>query len=82
MHRVLYSSQCTFIYHVLYFSLCTFTLQFPYISFFVIDPTRKQSLLIERFNFAFIKDLSSVSQSNEQAVTAENEEQYILGKIT
>ena len=41
-----------------------------------------ETLLIRRFNFVFIKDLSSFSQSNEQAVTAENEEQYLLGKIT
>ena len=41
-----------------------------------------ETLLIRRFNFVFIKDLSSFSQSNEQAVTAENEEQYLLGKTT
>ena len=42
-------------------------------SFFVIDRTRKQTLLIKRFNFVFIKDLPSVSQSNERAATTENE---------
>ena len=32
-----------------------------------IDCTRKQTLLIKGFNFIFIKDLPSVSQSNGQA---------------
>ena len=36
---------------------------------------------IKRFNFVFIKYLSSVSQSNEQAVTAENELKYSLSNI-
>ena len=68
-------------YHVLYFSLCIFTLYFPCFAFFVIDPTRHQTLLIKRFNFAFIEDRPSVSQSNVQAVTAENKEQYTLSNI-
>ena len=39
-------------------------------------------LLIKRFNFVFIKDLSAaVSQSNVQAVMAENEEQHALSNI-
>ena len=38
-------------------------------------------LLIKRFNFVFIKDLPAVSQSNVQAVTAENEEQHTLSNI-
>ena len=72
MYHAFYSSLCTFMYHVPYISLGIFTLQFPCFSFFVIDRTRKQTLLIKQFNFVFIKDLSSVSHSNEQAVTAEN----------
>ena len=68
-------------YHVLYFSLCTFTLQFSCFVFFVIDRTRKQTLLIKRFNFVFTKDLPSISQSNAQAATAKNEEQYTLSNM-
>ena len=41
---------------------------------FVIDRTRKQTLLIKRFNFVFTKDLPSISQPNIQAVEAEKEE--------
>ena len=41
---------------------------------FVIDRTRKQTLLIKWFNFVFTKDLPSISQSNVQAVKAEKEE--------
>ena len=41
---------------------------------FAIDRTRKQTLLIKWFNFVFIKDLPSISQSNVQAVRAEKEE--------
>ena len=41
---------------------------------FVIDRTRKQTLLIKWFNFDFTKDLPSISQSNMQAVKAEKEE--------
>ena len=48
---------------------------------FVIDSTRKQTLLIKRFNFAFTKDLPSISQSNIQAVKAEKEEQYTLSNM-
>ena len=71
----------TFMYHILYFSLRTFTLQFPCFAFVTIDDARKQTLSIKRFNFAFIKDLPSVSQSNVQAVTAETEVQYTLSNI-
>ena len=41
--------------------------------FFVIDRTRKQMLLITRFDFVFIEDLPSVNHSSERAVTVENE---------
>ena len=40
---------------------------------FVIDRTRKQTLLIKWFNFVFTKDLPSISQSNIQAVNTEKE---------
>ena len=52
---------------------CTLTLYFPCFVFFVIDRTRKQTLLIKRFSFAFIKDPPLASQSSVQSVTAENE---------
>ena len=68
-------------YHVLYFSLCTFTLYFPSFVFFVIDRSRKQTLLITRFNLLFIEQRPSVTQSNVNAATAENEEQYTLSNI-
>ena len=48
---------------------------------FVIDRTRKQTLWIKLFNFVFIKDLPSISQSNIQAVKAEKEEQYTLSNM-
>ena len=41
---------------------------------FVIDRTRKQTLLIKWFSFVFTKDLLLISQSNVQAVKAEKEE--------
>ena len=42
---------------------------------FVIDRTRKQTLLIKLFNFVvFTKDLPSIRQSNVQAVRAEKEQ--------
>ena len=41
---------------------------------FVIDRTRKQTLLIKLFDFVFTKDLPSISQSNVRAVKAEKEE--------
>ena len=40
--------------------------------FFVIDCTRKQTLLIRQFNFVYLKDLPSICQSNVQGLTAEN----------
>ena len=48
---------------------------------FVIDRTRKQTLLIKLFDFVFTKDLPSICQSNVQAVKAEKEEQYTLSNI-
>ena len=79
-----------FKYHVLYFSLCIsrtmyciFHCVLLHCNFnvSVIDRTRKQTLLIKRFKFVFIKDVPSVSQSNVQAVTVENEEQHTLSNI-
>ena len=48
---------------------------------FVIDRTRKQTLLINWFNFVFTKDLSSIRQSNLLAVNAEKEEKYTLSNM-
>lgn len=42
---------------------------------------RKEILLIKQFNFVFIKDTPSVSQSNVQPVTVENEMHYNLNNI-
>ena len=61
-------------YHALYFPRCTFTLYSTCFAFFVIDHTRRQTFSFKWFSFVFIKDRSSVLR----AVTAENEEQYIL----
>ena len=47
----------------------------------VIYCTRKQTLLTKEFNFVFAKDLSSISQSNVQAVKAEKEDEYTLSNI-
>ena len=60
--------------------MCTFTQYFLHFTFFVIDRTRKQILLIKRFT-VFFKDRPSLSQSNVEAVSAENEEQYTLSNI-
>ena len=68
-------------FHLLDSSVCIFTLYFPCFAFFVIGRTRKQTLLIKRFNFAFTENRPPVIQSNVQAVTDENEEQYILSNI-
>ena len=48
---------------------------------FVMDRTRKQTLLIKWFNFAFTKDLPSISLSNVQTVNAEKEEEYTLSNM-
>ena len=48
---------------------------------FVIDRTRKQTLLIKLFDFVFAKGLPSMSQSNVQAVKAKLEEQYSLSNM-
>ena len=48
---------------------------------FIIDRTRKQTLLIKWVNFVFTKDLPSLSQSNIQAVKAEKEEWYTLSSM-
>ena len=48
---------------------------------FVIDRTRKQTLLIKLFDFVFTKDLPSISQSNIQAAKAEKKEQYTLSNM-
>ena len=47
----------------------------------VTDCTRKQTLLIKLFYVAFTKDLPSISQSNEQTVISEKEEQYTLSNM-
>ena len=64
------------------FTVYFHTVIYMFLFFFVIDHTQKQTMLIKWFNFLFIKDLPSVSQSNEQAVTTDNGEQYILSNIT
>ena len=48
---------------------------------FVIDRTGKQTMLIKLFDFFLTKDEPSISQSNVQAVKAENEEQYTLSNM-
>ena len=48
---------------------------------FIALEDRRQTLLIKRFNFVFTKDLPSISQSNVQAATAKNEEQYTLNNM-
>ena len=79
---------CAILFTVYFYVPCTvlFTVHFNTINIcfplFVIDCTQKQKLLIERFKFVFIKDLPSVSQSNEQAVTVKNKEHFTLSNIT
>ena len=48
---------------------------------FVIDRTRKQTLLIKLFDFVFTKDLPSINQSNVHAVKAEKEELLTLSNM-
>ena len=69
-----------FMYHILsvlftaYFHSAISVFCASIYAFFVIDPTRKQMLLIKWFNYAFTKDLPSISQSNVQAVKSEKTE--------
>ena len=48
---------------------------------FVIDCTRKQTLLIKLFDFVFTKDLPSINQSNVHAVKAEKKELLTLSNM-
>ena len=74
-----------FMYHVLHFSLCFHIVISVFCTsiyaVFVIDRTRKQTLLIKWFNIVFTKDLPSISLSNIQAVKAEKEERYTLSNM-
>ena len=60
---------------------CTLSRFNFHVSLYLLLIARKQTMLIKRFNFVFIKVLPLVSQTNAQAVTAENEEQYTLSNI-
>ena len=73
IHHVLYPH-----YVLSYTMSCTFQRVLSHCNF------EQFNLLIKQFNFPFTitKDLPSVSQSNEPAVTAENEKQYIFSNIT
>ena len=70
------SSLFTSYFHTIIFVFCT-----SIYAVFVIDRTRKQTLLIELLVFVFIKGPPSTSQSNLQAVNAEKEEQYTLSNV-
>ena len=70
-HFVSYNMYCTY-------ALCTYTLFCTCFAFCTINRTRKQTLLIRRLNFVFIKDLPSVSQCKLQTATAGNEQQPTL----
>ena len=70
-HFVSYNMYCTY-------ALCTYTLFCTCFAFCTINRTRKQTLLIRRLNFVFIKDLPSVSQWKLQTATAGNEQQPTL----
>ena len=60
---------------------CTLSRFNFHVSLYLLLIARKQTMLIKRFNFVFIKVPPSVSQTNAQAVTGENEEQYTLSNI-
>ena len=64
---------CTVLFTV-YFHTVIFVFRTSIYTVFVIDRTRKQTLLIKWFNFVFTKDLPSISQSNVQAVKVEKKE--------
>ena len=71
---------CTVLFNV-YFHTVISVFHTSIYTVFVIDCTRKQTLLIKLFDFVFTKDLPSISQSNVQTVKAEKEEQYILSNM-
>ena len=64
-----------------YFHAIIFVFRTSIYAAFIINRTRKQTLLIELLFFVFIKGLPSTSQSNLQAVNAEKEEQYTLSNL-
>ena len=77
-----------FMYHVwcmilftVYFHTVISVLRTSIYAVFVIDRTRKQTLLMKWVHFVFTKDLPSISQSNVQAAKAEKEEQYALSNM-
>ena len=71
---------CTLLFTV-YFHTVISVFRTSIYAVFVIDRTRKQTLLIQLFDFAFTKGPPSISQSNVQAVKAEKEKQYTLSNM-
>ena len=71
---------CTVLFNV-YFHTVISVFHTSIYAAFVIDCTRKQTLLIKLFDFVFTKDLPSISQSNVETVKVEKEEQYILSNM-
>ena len=71
---------CTVLFTV-YFHTVISVFRTSIYAFFVIDRTRKKTLIIKLFDFVFTKALSSISQSNVEAVKAEKEEQYTLSNM-
>ena len=65
----------------MYFHTVIFVFRTSIYAVFVIDRTRKQTLLMKWVHFVFTKDLPSISQSNVQAAKAEKEEQYALSNM-
>ena len=71
----MFHAPCTLLFTV-YFDTVISVLRTSIYAVFVIDRTRKQTLLIQLFDFAFTKGPPSISQSNVQTVKAEKEKQY------
>ena len=69
IHKLIFYLLFTLYFHTVIFVFCT-----SIYAVFVIDRTRKQTLLIKLFDFVFTKDLPSINQSNVHAVKAEKEE--------
>ena len=69
-----------FIYYVLYFPLWTSTLYFPCFPFFFYWSHLKADA-VHLSDSSLFRQRSIMGQLNVQAVTAENQEQYILSNI-
>ena len=72
---------CTVLFNV-YFHNVISVFRTSIYAVFVIDRTRKETLLIKLFDSVSTKDLPLISQSKVKTVKAEKEEQYTLSNMS